>query len=245
MFTSNDVRGTLRFGYTYPDLVDWNISAADLASNLRTEINLLYNPSVAGTNSSRPLARAAGTARAFHHVTFEEAKKLGMNNLEVQWNIDIRVQRYAYTSPFVIDFFMGDPEQNPQLRATAANLVGSHAQFIANDISKMFPTGAPQGLVQGHVSLSHTLAAGLNRGLIRDLSPQNVVPLLQEQLRWSARSVDGCDVDLSELGGLSITVSSKTVRRASSLSEFPTYGKQHFWPMVTHGKPGGERTFDL
>ena len=230
--------------------MDWNISAADLASNLRTKINMLYNPSTYGTNNSRratgrPLARAADTARAFNHITFANAKKLGMNNLDMQWTIDVRVQRYAHDSPFAIDFFMGDPEPDPRLRATAANLIGSHAQFIASDISKMFPNGVPNGLVQGHVSLSHTLAAGLNRGLVRDLSPQNVVPLLQKQLRWSARSTDGFDIDLSTLKGLSIVVSSKTVRLASSTCEFPTYGNTHFYPMATRGRPGGTRKFDL
>jgi tyrosinase len=250
MYTPDDVRGTLRFGYTYPELMDWNVSAADLASNLRTEINMLYNPvsvsnNISSTAISRPLARAAETAHAFDHITFDDAKKLGMNNLNMQWNIEIRVPRYAYDSPFAIDFFMGEPESDPRLRGTAANLIGSHAQFIASDISTMLPDAVSQSLVQGHVSLSHILAAGLNRGLIRDLSPQSVVPILKKQLSWNARSAYGCDIDVAALGGLSIIVTSRTAKLATSGNEFPTYGLLHYWPMVTHGKIGGRRRFGL
>jgi hypothetical protein len=131
------------------------------------------------------------------------------------------VQRYAYNTSFSIDFFMGTPEPNPTLRPTASNLIGSHAQFIAYNISMMFPTGPPQGLVQGHVSLSHTLVVGLDRGLLLDLSPQHVVPLLAKQLQWNARSPDGSDVNVKALKGLSIAVSSRTVKPAISVSEFP------------------------
>lgn len=250
MYTSDDVRGTLIFGYTYPELVDWNISAADLASNIRTEINLMYNPNSISTNTSsaavgRRLPRAADTARAFNRITFDDAVKLGMNNLNMQYNIDIRVPHYAYESPFVIDFFMGEPESNPSLRGTAANLIGSHAQFIASDISMTLPEGAPQSPVQGHVSLSHTLAAALNRGLVPDLGPEIVVPLLAQHLRWNVRSVDGDDIDVSALEGLSIIVTSRTVKLATSIDEFPTYGQLHYWPMATHGKAGGQRNFEV
>jgi tyrosinase len=250
MYTPDAVRGTLQFGYTYPELVDWNVSAAVLTSNLRTEINMLYNPvsvsnDISSTAISRPVARAAETAHAFDHIAFDDAKKLGMNNLNMQWNIEIQVPRYAYDSPFAIDFFMGEPESDPRLRGTAANLIGSHAQFIASHISTMFPDGVSQSLVQGQVSLSHTLAAGLNRGLIRDLSPQSVVPILKKQLSWNARSADGYDIDVAALTGLSIIVTSRTAKLATSCNEFPTYGLLRYWPMVTCGKIGGNRRFDL
>lgn len=250
MFTSEEVRGTIRLGYTYPELVDWNTSATELASNVRRAINLLYNPNISSGNYSRsaagrPLARAVDSGQAFDHITFQDAKKLGFNNLDMQWNIDIRVQRYAYNGPFTIDFFMGEPEPDPALRSTAPNLIGSHSQFITGNVSQMFPDGPPQGLLQGYVSLSHTLVAGLNRGVVRDLSPQNIVPLLLKQLQWNARSADGRDVDVSNLKDLSIIVSSRTAQPATSQSEFPKYGQLRYWPMITIGKTGGKREFDL
>jgi hypothetical protein len=240
----------LIFGYTYPELIDWNTTAAELASSVRTKINLLYNPNAADKKNSqtatgKPLVKAVDTNRAFDNITIHDAKKLGMNNLDMQWNIDIRVQRYTYNTSFSIDFFMGTPEPNPTLRPTASNLIGSHAQFIAYNISMMFPTGPPQGLVQGHVSLSHTLVVRLDRGLLQDLSPQHVVPLLAKQLQWNRRSPDGSHVDVKALKGLSIAVSSRTVKPAISVSEFPTYRELHWWPRVTRGNTGGKRVFGL
>lgn len=253
MYTSDAVRSTLTFGYTYPELTDWNISAVTLASNVRGAINALYNPSAFGSNSttstvsSRRLSQAtASTSKhAFSHITFFDAQSLAFNNLPMQWTIDIRVARYAFPGPFTLDFFMGEPEADPTLRPTAPHLIGSHAAFIAGDLAAMFPAGAPEGLVQGHVSLSHTLAAGLDRGLLRDLSPRHVAPLLERLLRWNARSVDGRDVDVGSLKNLSVLVSSRTVEPAARGDVFPTYGELHYWPVITKGKVGGRRGFDF
>jgi hypothetical protein len=98
----------LIFGYTYPELIDWNTTAAELASSVRTKINLLYNPNAADKKNSqtatgKPLVKAVDTNRAFDNITIHDAKKLGMNNLDMQWNIDIRVQRYTYNTSFSID----------------------------------------------------------------------------------------------------------------------------------------------
>jgi hypothetical protein len=230
--------------------VDWNVTTAQLVANVRTKINLLYNPSGFSENytskaASRPLARAVDTGPALNHTTFPSARKLTFNNLDMQWNIHIQIQRYAFAGPFAIDFFMGEPERKPALRSTAPNLIGSHSQFITSNAAQMFPNSVPKGLVQGYVSLSHTLAAALRRGLIQDLRPQHVVPLLSQQLRWNARSADGCDVNVNDLEGLSIIVSSRTVHPAISRSEFPKYGRLRYWPRITAGKPGGKRESDF
>jgi hypothetical protein len=139
----------------------------------------------------------------------------------------------------VLDFFMGHPERNPSLRHTAPNLIGSHAPFTASNISAMFPGGAPEGLVRGHVSLSHTLAAGVSRGVLRDLSPAEVVPVLRELLGWNARGVEGGDVDVGCLKGLSVRVSSREVTPARGGDEFPRYGEVEWWDVVTGGKVEG------
>ena len=103
----------------------------------------------------------------------------------------------------------------------------------------MFPGGAPEGLVRGHVSLSHTLAAGVSRGVVRDLTPAEVVPALRELLRWSARGVEGGYVDVGCLKGLSVRVSSREVTPAEGGNEFPRYGEVEWWDVVTSGKVGG------
>jgi tyrosinase len=43
--TSNTARNTANFGYAYPEVVDWNVSPSQLAQNVRTIVNHIYNPS--------------------------------------------------------------------------------------------------------------------------------------------------------------------------------------------------------
>jgi tyrosinase len=241
------VRNTSTFGYTYPELVDWNVSATQLASNVRLAVNTLYNQGALNTTddssttthlSPQPLARSTATS-AFRHIDFVTAQALHINNLPMLWSISIVVQRYAYPTPFLLDFFMGSPEPDPALRSTASNLIGSHTTLFSGNISAMFPDGAPETLMQGYVSLSHTLAAGAERGALGDLSPECVIPVLTEMLTWNARGVDGADIDMGQLKGLSVRVSSRKVRPARHGGEFPRYGKVRYWDGITKGKVRG------
>ena len=83
------------------------------------------------------------------------------------------------------------------------------------------------------------LAAGVSRGVLRDLSPAEVVPVLRELLRWRARGVEGGDVDVGCLKGLSVRVSSRLVTPADRGDEFPEYGEVEWWDVVTGRKVGG------
>ena len=49
--TSNTTRSTRAFGYTYPELLDWNTDPTTLASGVKGHINNLYGPKI--TNSKR------------------------------------------------------------------------------------------------------------------------------------------------------------------------------------------------
>jgi tyrosinase len=247
LWTSDGVRNTSTFSYTYPELVDWNVSAAELTSNVRLAVNKLYNQGALSTTddsstttqlSPRGLTRSA-RASAFHNITFANAKSLNFNNLPMSWTISIVVQRYAYPVPFLIDLFMGVPEPDPALRSTASNLIGSHTTLFSGNATEIFPNGAPDILMQGYVSLSHTLAAGVVRGVLANLRPESVVPVLTEMLMWNARGVDGRDIELAGLAGLSVRVSSRVVRPARHGREFPRYGSVQWWDGVVRGKVGG------
>ncbi|KAI9835270.1 MAG: hypothetical protein M1819_002414 [Sarea resinae] len=61
-WTSADVRNPKTFGYTYPDLVDWNVSNSVYQANVRTIINTLYGPNTTATSGKR--TGRGGRARA-------------------------------------------------------------------------------------------------------------------------------------------------------------------------------------
>ena len=50
LYNSQTARYTSTFGYTYPEIIDWNVTAAQLSSNVRRNLNALLNPT--GTTST-------------------------------------------------------------------------------------------------------------------------------------------------------------------------------------------------
>ena len=244
-YTSDMARSTRRFGYTYPEIVDWASNGTDLAATVRSRVNALYNPYAGSTTTKRKIklisSRAANIGQAFGGVTFELAKELGVNNLDVQWTINVQIMKFAHPTTFVIDFFIGDPPPNPDTWSTAPNLIGSHAQFIAGNTAMIQPDVDPDGLIHGEVSMTHTIAAGVARGFLVDMTPSSVVPLLAQHLNWRARADDYCEIDVSTLAGLSIAVGSRRVQQSNSIYEFPLYSDTEYHVEATQGKAGGAR----
>ena len=242
MWTSDGVRSIATFRYSYPELPYWRMNASALQDNVRSEVNRLYNPPTgAQRKRSQPLKtqRRASFAQAFSHITFEDAKLMGVNNAERQWFANIELRKYAYNTTFTILAFMGQPPTDVSQWSWAANLIGTHGQFIAGDASCLFPNGLPKGKIQGDISLTHTLVAGVDRGIIPNLNPENVIPLLKKGLQWRARAADGCEIDITQLTDLSISIGSRSVTPTTSLNRFPVYGDVEWHPEVTKDTPCG------
>jgi tyrosinase len=240
MWTSDAVRSTAVFDYSYPELPDWTLNSSALADHVRSEINRLYNPPApAGRKRSIPrkTRRAASIAEAFSHVTFDDAKMLGVNNANRQWFASIQMDRFAYSTSFAIYFFMGDPPADASQWSWAPNLIGAHAQFISADLSSMHPDGLPTARVRGEVSLTHTLLAGVDRGMLPNLGPEAVVPLLKQGLQWRARAPGGCEIDATKLTGLMISIGSKSVKPTTCPQQFPVYGDAEWYSEVTQNAP--------
>ncbi|KIX98768.1 uncharacterized protein Z520_05229 [Fonsecaea multimorphosa CBS 102226] len=242
LFTSDDVRSTKTFGYSYPELPDWEMSPDELANNVRTAVNSLYNPSSNSTISTatrRTRRRSPSIAESFGHVSLDLARQLRVNNLNRQWSITVLIDRFPLNTSFCIDFFMGDPPDEVSAWPAAPNLVGTYAQFNPANVTMLHPNGFPEGQVRGEISVTHTLAAGVSRGVLRDLSPRSVAPLLRQALSWRARTPAGEEVPISALSGLSISVSTRPVVPRNTEDAFPVYGAVQWLPGVTEGKPCG------
>ncbi|EXJ78291.1 hypothetical protein A1O3_09452 [Capronia epimyces CBS 606.96] len=244
MFTSEAVRSIKSFGYSYPELPDWEMSSSQLAAHVRSAVNSLYNP-ISNTTVAHLRRnvqhRSANLADSFGGVTLDMARQMNVNNLDRQWSIAVSVDRFALETSFAIDFFIGDAPGDAPAWATAKNLIGTYAQFSPANATFLHPDGYPAGQVHGEISMTHTLAAGVLRGVIRDLSPQSVVPLLRKGLIWKARTASGLEVPLSDLSGLSISVFSRPVVPTTSRDRFPTYGAVQWQESVTAGKTCGGR----
>ena len=232
LFSSNGVRKLSQFGYTYPEISDWNTTAHDLKLNVQTQINQLYNYALS-TRSISPGPRRSWShgdiARCFSHITLGQVRKLGVNNSPLQWSIQVQGPRNAFHKSIVIDFFMGNGPIDPLKRATASNLIGSFVSLVAHESGSVVSAKGPPGIIHGAVSLTHIAVMAVQRGVLNSHDATNMVPLLSRHLTWYARTPMGEDIRLGEVTGLEMSVASRTLAPIKRLSDAPVYG-----PLVTH-----------
>lgn len=242
LWTSDEVRGLKTFGYSYPEVPDWELTPEQLTQKVQTLVNSLYNPDRNATiiRSVKSMQKkTTNLAQSFGAVTFDMAQDLRVNDLEEQYSITVLVDRYPIETSFVIDFFMGEAPEDVSCWATAPNLVATYAQFGPVNMTAMHPDGNPSGQVTGEISITHTLAAGVSRGLIPNLLPEHAVPILRQGLNWRARSPWDTEISLDELSGLSISVSSRSQVSSDARDGFPLYGPVMWQGSVVSGKPCG------
>ena len=242
MFTAEGVRSIKTFGYSYAELPDWEMSQPELAANVRSLVNAQYSPRSNATISRMKRSieqRSPNLADSFGHVDLDMTLSMNVNDLKTQWSITVLVDRFAFETSYCIDFFMGGPPGDVSSWPTAKNLIGTYAQFGPANVSTIHPDGAPEGQVSSEISMTHVLAAGALRGVLKDLSPESVVPLLQQALHWRARTAMGEEVPINALSGLSISVYSRSLTRRSADDQFPNYGPVQWHRSATEGKPCG------
>lgn len=81
-YTSATARKTLTFGYSYPEVVDWNVTADQLSKNVRSAINKLYNP-----KGTIPTSKRSRIARGMEP---EPKGVVNTNEVGYQWAINLR-----------------------------------------------------------------------------------------------------------------------------------------------------------
>ena len=197
--TSVTVRDTKSFGYSYPEIVDWNVSAAQLAANVRTAVNRLYQRST-GKSIARRASNISGGS-----VTRRD------------WFINFQGVRQAST-PFVVNFFLGEPPVVAKDWAMADNLIVS--QVVLPDSSG--DEVAPPAMAQ--IPLSRSLETAQQSGKLNGTDINSIKAYLKTNLNWSAISLssDACEVATSN--GLDISVVDQEVLENRREDQFHSYG---------------------
>lgn len=75
-FNSNTSRSTRAFGYTYPELLDWNMDPSTLAFDVRGHINDLYGPT---TTASKHAQRRSESRLTVAEMTHDYAINVVVN----------------------------------------------------------------------------------------------------------------------------------------------------------------------
>ncbi|PGH28693.1 hypothetical protein GX50_08562 [[Emmonsia] crescens] len=124
---------------------------------------------------------------------------LSINNLEKQWVINIRANKFALPNAYNIHFFLSEPPEASCDWPYAPNLIGTFASFASS-------AGSPANTTRnmyGQIPLSHVLAVVWNSKMILDLKDTTVLPLLENHLEWRVQDMTGKVVDAGELIGTS------------------------------------------
>lgn len=141
---------------------DWNINATQLSSNVRTNLNKLYNPT--GSIATRSLTHSLHPTQHQHNHTFpiyENATE------EYQYSINIRVDKYispplplqkpspeqnipltqplrsALNRPFYIHFFLGAVPSSQATWSFAPTLIASHSVLYYPPATLTSPSPSP------------------------------------------------------------------------------------------------------
>ena len=115
LYTSQNALSTRNFGYSYPEVVDWGVTSAQLSSNVKTTVNNIYGPNAPKRRRDLKDRRALDTKTNY------------------QYFVNIKFDSTQLTNPVQIHFFIGPVLPNSASWATAPNLLGTFPAFSHTD----------------------------------------------------------------------------------------------------------------
>ncbi|MCJ1436170.1 hypothetical protein MMC27_005548 [Xylographa pallens] len=226
LYTSTTARATRTFGYAYPEVQDWNTTAAQLATTVRATVNNLYNPAPATGKRSPPGQRAS------------KKRAANANAAPYQWAINIAADVSQLPTPLFLHFFLSTPPPSPQAWSAAPNLIASLPLLAAPvpapslSLSPTSPPPSPPRIARGQLPLTHALLR-LPLAQLPDLAPPAVLPLLRTALQWRAQRADGGVV--ANGSTVEVRVMGRPVQVGEGVERFPAYGAWEEWEGVGGG----------
>lgn len=181
-WTSNDVKATTTFGYTYPELQQ----SGNLTAAISSAINSLYGPNsgktIGRSNTSATKRDVESKANQFRKRAIAGAPSFVLGRA---YQADISVKKFGLGGSFTIYIFLGEPTTKPSDWSSDPNFVGINGVFSM----AMPAAGNSDLMVHGVVPLTAALEDAVNCGEIPDLSEPVVVPYLKEKLVWKIQKV--------------------------------------------------------
>ncbi|PBP16171.1 tyrosinase, partial [Diplocarpon rosae] len=217
-FTSSAVRQISTFGYTYPEIQDWNQSPAQLKANVTAAITKLYSP------DGSKFTRRAGEIQSTDLLPGQQSR---------EWSVSIRVSKFDLDGErFIVRLFLGAIPRDPGAWATSSSCVGSFPVFPPPRPA----TGPlPQVIAYSEVSLVQALQE--MKQATNDASA--TTNYLQKRLNWRVQKFDGTVVPVEHIPSLAVTVQDELVTDSEDVTKLPTYGKSTAHPEATRGRAGG------
>lgn len=181
-FTSNTCRSMSQLGYSYPEIMDWNMTAAQMASYVTGRVNALYNSD--GSNSK--IKKRNFDSRELFSKKQHEGP--GTNKTLREWTAALSVSKLDLQGQrFIIRLFLGKIPESPEEWGRSESLVGSLVILpppgaVSND--------ATEALAYDEiVILREPATGGSHKGRDDDVDGEGTEEFLKKNLRWRAQLV--------------------------------------------------------
>jgi len=235
MWTAATARDTAAFGYIYPEIIDWNISATDLAAQVRQKVNLMYSPlaqqNPQNTSSSR-LQRDTNIAHTLSNIDAGTALTLGVSNLERQWFLRLTLAGLALKNSVAVYFFIGETDTtSASMWPQAPNLIGTYKPYTPSEAHR----DIRESTQQAKVSFSHIVAAAVAKGVLSDIEVVSVLPFIKRHLTWRYVDRNGVEMASNSVPGIKIEILSRSVEPRKNMADFPIYGSYEVHQVLFQG----------
>jgi len=162
MYTSDTARYLKNWGYTYPEICDWNQTKEQLTATVIAKVNALYNPSGAYSRRKRHPRDMSSTT-------------------QIEWFVNIQVAKSEMGNSSVVFVFLEEPPADTSTWKGASNLAGS--LFVS--VPSNYSMGDNKYYTYGEVPLKEALS----KAPLPDYSEATVAAYLQEHLEWRIQKV--------------------------------------------------------
>ncbi|QSZ35560.1 hypothetical protein DSL72_008430 [Monilinia vaccinii-corymbosi] len=228
LFTSNSCRSMAQFGYSYPEIMDWNMTAAQMQSYVTGKVNTLYNAD--GLNS-KIKKRNFGSRETSSGPQYEGSNT---NKTLREWTAALSVSKLDLEGErFIIRIFLGKVPENPKEWGRCENLVGS---LVILPPPGAFAKDAREALAYDEiVVLREPVVGGSYDGHDKVGDGEGTEEFLKANLKWRVQLLDKTPLPSSSLATLKIVVGDEIVAIPYDITKKPVYGAKTLHPDIVVG----------
>ncbi|KAM3066915.1 hypothetical protein ACMFMF_009966 [Clarireedia jacksonii] len=226
--TSTSSRALSAFGYSYPEITDWNQTSAQLAAYVTGRVNVLYNSN--GANSKRMVRRNG----RLHFGGDAEGEYRGKDNATLrEWSASISVSKFDMQGQrFIVRLFCGTVPEKSEDWVTSSSLVGSMV-ILPPPVSY---NEAVEKLAHDEiVLLREDFMGGRGEHANLDEDGESTVEYLKDNLRWRVQLLNNTvsSSTVTTLRTLQIAVADQLVTIPNDPNQRPVYGPKTLHPEIT------------
>ncbi|KAF3922232.1 Tyrosinase [Dactylellina cionopaga] len=234
-YTSATAGNTNKFGYNYPETIDWDLPASaspqDHVNKVIAAVNRLYSQDTSSGTLSLAMGITIPKGISFSVGLADQALStppspnslapFKNNVVEAgkynEWSADIRVNQAALGGAFKIYFFLGGVSADPSQWDISKDVVGIYSVLTTKE-------SAQNQLVRGTVPLTSALLHKIILEKIPNLRRETIIPYLAKNLKCKIAVVDsGNVVDIKNVADLVVSISSTVVALPKKESELPKW----------------------